>query len=170
MAGEMDLARIVNFDSFRAYRWLVTIAEPNAKLYDYLRFNGVELHQVINLLHGAIARCQWSLGRPKEDCIAIPVMGDDGVTPLDVVMFSMREPSRFGTMLGLGAVLGAGEVLNPATIGMPNPAAFFKRRWNGCRRGLRAAPSSSIHCAPNRSSTGRQAISPPWMSIMLIIS
>ena len=43
----MDLARIVNFDSLRAYRWLTTIAEPDPKLYDYLRSNGVDLKHEI---------------------------------------------------------------------------------------------------------------------------
>ena len=41
-------------DSFRAYRWLVTIAEPNPKLYGFLRDNGVDLNHVLNLLEGAI--------------------------------------------------------------------------------------------------------------------
>ena len=41
-------------DSFRAYRWLVTIAEPNPKLYGFLRDNGVDLNHVLNLLGGAI--------------------------------------------------------------------------------------------------------------------
>ena len=52
--AEIDLARIVNFDSFRAYRWLVTIAEPNPKLCGFLRGNGVDLNHVLNLLGGAI--------------------------------------------------------------------------------------------------------------------
>src|SRR5262245_61706797 len=113
---EIALAKIVNFDSLRAYRQLVTIATPNQVLYGYLRNNGVDLNHIINLLEGAIALCEWSInGGPKEDCIFLPVMEEDWITPLDIVMFSMRQPRRFGTMLGLGAVLGAGEVLNPAT-------------------------------------------------------
>ena len=66
---EIDVARIVNFDSFRAYRWLVSIAEPNPKLYGFLRDNGVDLNHVFNLLGGAIALCppqllgsEWSEG------------------------------------------------------------------------------------------------------------
>jgi hypothetical protein len=98
MAWEMDLARIGNLDSFRAYRWLTTIAEPDPKLYDYLRSNGVDLNHVINLLDGAVALCEWSLDGPKEDCILLPVMDENGVTPLDVVMFSMRDPSRIATI------------------------------------------------------------------------
>ena len=41
-------------DSFRVYRWLVTIAEPNPKLYGFLRDNGVDLNHVLNLLGGAV--------------------------------------------------------------------------------------------------------------------
>jgi hypothetical protein len=124
---EIDVARIVSFDSFRAYRWLVKIAEPNPKLYGYLRDSDVDLNHVINLLDGAIALCEWRIGSgPKEDCIFLPVMDEDGVTPLDVVMFSMREPSRFGTLLGIGAVLGAGEVLNPATYWGGEPCRLLR--------------------------------------------
>ena len=116
--SEIDLARIVNFDSFRAYRWLVSIAEPNPKLYAFLRKKGVDLSQVINLLGGAIALCRHSFSGPndpKEDCIFLPVMDEDGVTPLDVVMFSVANPARFSTVLGLGLVLGLDQVFNPAT-------------------------------------------------------
>jgi hypothetical protein len=42
-------------------------------------------------------------------------MDEDDSTPLDIVAFSMRDPSRFQTVLGIAAVLGAGELVNPAT-------------------------------------------------------
>jgi hypothetical protein len=133
----VDVARIVNIDSFRAYRWLVTIAEPNQKLYGYLRPNGVDLNLVINLLEGAIAICKWSIdGGSKEDCVALPVMEEDGVTPLDVMIFSMREPSRFRTMLGLGAVLGAREVMNPATYWSGQPCRLLRRPLDWLREGI----------------------------------
>jgi hypothetical protein len=113
---EIDVARIASFDSFRAYRWLVKIAEPNPKLYGYLRDSDVDLNHVINLLDGAIALCEWRIGSgPKENCIFLPLMDEDAITPLDIVAFSMRDPSRFQTVLGIGAVLGAGELLNPAS-------------------------------------------------------
>jgi len=131
------LAKIVNFDSFRAYRWLVSIAEPNHKLHDYLRHNGVDINHIINLLEGAIALCEWTIhGGPKEDCIAIPVMDEDGITPLDVVMFSMRDPGRFGTMLGLGAVLGAGEVMNPGTYWDGDPCRLLRTPLDWVREGI----------------------------------
>jgi len=134
---EIDVARIVNFDSFRAYRWLVKIAEPNPKLYGYLRDSDVDLNHVINLLDGAIALCEWRIGSgPKEDCIFLPVMDEDGVTPLDVVMFSMREPTRFGTMLGLGAVLGAGEVFNPATYWGGEPCRLLRTPLEWLQEGI----------------------------------
>jgi hypothetical protein len=80
-----DRSRQVNSDSLLAYRRLVTIAGPNQKLYGYLRNNGVDLNHVINLLEGAIALYEWSIdGGPREDCIAIPVMDEDGFTPVDV--------------------------------------------------------------------------------------
>ena len=50
----MNLATIVHFESVRAYRWLVTIAEPNPKPYGFLRNNGVDLNHVLNLLGDAI--------------------------------------------------------------------------------------------------------------------
>ena len=84
-------------------------------MYSFLRSAGVDLDHCINLLGGAIAFCEWSIAGLKENCIALPVMDEDWVTPVDVVMFSMANPARFATMLGLGAVLGAGEVMNPAT-------------------------------------------------------
>jgi hypothetical protein len=137
--SEIDLAGIVNFDSFRAYRWLVSIAEPNPKLYSFLRDNGVGLNHVVNLLHGAIAICRHSFSGPdgpKEDCIFLPVMDEDEVTPLDAVMFSMREPSRFKTMLGLGGVLGAGEVLNPATYWGSEPCRLLRTPLEWLREGI----------------------------------
>jgi hypothetical protein len=45
--SEMDLANVIHFDSYRAYKWLLTIAGPDAKLYDYLRAQGVDLKHVI---------------------------------------------------------------------------------------------------------------------------
>jgi hypothetical protein len=126
---EIDVARIANFDSFRAYRWLVAIAEPNPKLYAFLRKKRVDLNHAFNLLGGAIALCRHSFSGPnglKEDCIFLPVMEEDGVTPLDVAMFSMANPTRFGTMLGLGAILGAGEVLNPATYWADQPCRLLR--------------------------------------------
>jgi hypothetical protein len=134
---EVDLARIVNFDSFRAYRWLVSIAEPNQKLYGYLRHNGVDLNHVMNLLEGTIALCYWNIDVGlKEECVALPVMEEDGVTPNDVVMFSMREPSRFGTMLGFGAVLGSREVMNPATYWSDQPCRLLRMPLDWLREGI----------------------------------
>jgi hypothetical protein len=136
---ESDLARIVNFDSFRAYRGLVSIAEPNPKLYRFLRDNDVDSNHVINLLHGAIALCPHSFSRPngpKEDCIFLPVMDEDGVTPIDVVAFSMANPARFGTMLGLGGVLGAGEVLNPATYWGGEPCRLLRTPLEWLQEGI----------------------------------
>jgi hypothetical protein len=134
---EINVARIVNFDSFRAYRWLVEIAEPNPKLYGYLRDSDVDLNHVINLLDGAIALCEWRIGSgPKEDCIFLPVMDEDGVTPLDVVMFSMANPACFDTMLGLGAVLGAGEVLNPATYWANQPCRLLRTPLEWLQEGI----------------------------------
>jgi hypothetical protein len=137
-APEIDLAKVVNFDSFRAYRWLVTIAEPNQRIYGYLRDKGVDLNHIINLLDGAFALCEWSLdsGR-KEDCIAIPVMDEDGSTPVDVVLFSMRDPSRFETMLGLGVVLGLAEVFNPATYWADEPCRLLPHTAGMAGRGDR---------------------------------
>jgi hypothetical protein len=135
---EIDLAKIINFDSFRAYRWLVAISEPNQKLYSYLREEkGVDLNHVINLLDGAIALCEWRIGSgPNEDCIAIPVMDEDGITPLDVVMSSMRDPGRFGTMLGLGAVLGVGEIMNPATYWGGQPSRLLRTPLEWLQEGI----------------------------------
>jgi hypothetical protein len=134
---KVDLARIANLDSYRAYRWLVTIAEPNQKLYGYLRNNGVDLNHIINLLEGAIALCEWSIDSgSKENCIAIPVMEEDGITPLDLVIFSMRKPSRFRTMLGLGTILGAGEIVNPATYWNGEPCRLLRTPLEWMREGI----------------------------------
>jgi hypothetical protein len=133
---EIDLAKVVNFDSFRAYRWLIETAEPDQKLYSFLRQHGVDLNHAINLLDGAIARCEWSVRGPTEDCIAIPVFDDDGMTPTDVTVFSMRDPSRFGTMLGLGAVLGAGEMMNPATYWNNQPCRLLRTPLDWLREGI----------------------------------
>jgi hypothetical protein len=111
----MDLCNFVNFESLRAYRNLLETAEPSASLWTFLRENGVDCLHVFNLLHGAMARREWTIGGPKEDCIFLPLMDEDNQTPLDVVTFSMRDPGRFQTVLGIGAVLGAGELMNPAT-------------------------------------------------------
>jgi hypothetical protein len=138
-APEIDLAKIVNFDSFRAYRWLVSITEPNQRLYGFLRENGVDLNHVINLLAGAIALCSYSFSGPdgpKEDAVFLPVTDEDGCTPVDIAMFSMRDPSRFGTMLGLGALLGGGEVVNPATYWDDAPCRLLRTPLEWLREGI----------------------------------
>jgi len=68
-APEVDLARIVNFDSFRAYKWLISIAEPNQKLYGYLRDNGVDLNQ------GACDTIRQALGKQPIPKGALPNPG-----------------------------------------------------------------------------------------------
>src|SRR5262245_62054967 len=118
MAGEMDLARIVNFDSFRAYRRLLAIAGPDARLYDYLETQGVNLKHVISPLHGAIARQPYNFDNRfglAEDAVALPVLEPNDETPLDVVVCSMDRPPKFVCLLELGGVLGANAVVNPAT-------------------------------------------------------
>jgi hypothetical protein len=149
--SEMDLARIVSFDSFRAHRWLMTIAGPDQKLYGFLRRNGVDLNQVIHLLHGAIALWEWSFGGPKEDCIFLPVMDDDGITPIDVAMFSMGNPARFGTMLGLGVVLGQDQVINPASywgsrpcLLLASPLEWLRKAIESCAVVLDPAGARSV--------------------------
>jgi hypothetical protein len=111
----MNLANIVHFDSVRAYRNLLETAEPSPRLWSFLRQNGIDCLHVFNLLHGAVALREWTISGQKEDCILLPLMDEDAITPLDVVAFSMRDPRRFQTVLGIGAVLGAGELVNPAT-------------------------------------------------------
>jgi hypothetical protein len=133
--SEMDLANIVHFDSYRAYRWLVTIADPDVKLYDYLRAQGVDVNHVINLLDGALACREWSIAGQEEECIFLPLM-DEGGRPLDVVMFSMANPTSFDTMLRLGAVLGAGEVINPATYSAGEPCRLFRTPLEWLQNGI----------------------------------
>jgi hypothetical protein len=137
--SEIDLVRIVNFGSFRVYRKLVSIAERNPILYGFLRGNGVDVDHAVNLLQGAIAICRHSFSGPngpKEDCIFLPVMDEDGITPIDVVAFSMANPARFGTILGLGAVLGAGEVLNPATYWGGEPCRLLRTPLEWLQEGI----------------------------------
>jgi hypothetical protein len=111
----MSLANIHHFESVRAYWDLLETAEPNPRLWSFLRKNDVDCLHVFNLLHGAVAQREWDISGQKEDCILLPLMEEDAITPLDVVAFSMRDPSRFQTVLGIGTVLGAQELMNPAT-------------------------------------------------------
>jgi hypothetical protein len=111
----MNLANIDHFDSVRAYWDLLQTAEPSALLWTFLRQNGVDCLHIFNLLGGAVALRQWDFGRGKEDAVLIPCMDEDGVTPRDVVAFSLANPARFTTVLGIDAMLGAGEVMNPAS-------------------------------------------------------
>ena len=148
---EIDAARIVNFDCFRTYRWLVSIAEPNSKLYAFLRKDGVDLNHVFNLLGGAIALCRHSFSGPngpKEDCIFLPVMEEDGVTPLDVVMFSMANPARFSTMLGLGLVLGLDQVFNPATYWGGEPCRLLLTPLEWLAAGIDPSAAKSFFSCP----------------------
>ena len=136
----MKSANLVNFDSLRLYRWLLSISAPNPKLYAYLRANCVDLKHIFNLLDGAVALCPCSFhgfGRPPEPCIALPVLQADAETPIDVLVFSMVQPAKFRTMLRLGGLLGANEVDNPASYwnGTPCPLWTTPLRWlqEGCR-------------------------------------
>jgi hypothetical protein len=63
-------------------------------------------------------------------------MDEDWVTPVDVVMFSMANPARFATMLGLGAVLGAGEVMNPATYWGGEPCRLLRTPLQWLQEGI----------------------------------
>jgi hypothetical protein len=114
----MNPTTIVNFESFRAYRWLLEIAEPDEVLWRYLRSHDIDLAHTFNMLHGAIARQPYNFDHCfglGEDAIALPVLEPDDETPLDVCVFSMARPKRFTCLLELGAVLGANAVLNPAS-------------------------------------------------------
>jgi hypothetical protein len=48
----------------------------------------------------------------------------------------MREPSRFGTMLRLGTILGAGEVLNPATYWADQPCRLLRTPLEWLQEGI----------------------------------
>jgi hypothetical protein len=134
----MNLAKVVHFDSVRAHRWLLTVAEPDRKLYAYLRDEGVDINHVINLLDGMIAIVAGTFTRftgPTEDAIALPVFEADG-NPLDVVVFSMADPRRFRTMLGLGAVLGLDQVMNPATYAGDMPCQLTRTPLGWLKAGI----------------------------------
>ena len=134
----MNLAKVVHFDSVRAYRWLLTVAEPDRELYAYLRDEGVDINHVINLVDGAIAIVAGTFTRftgPTEDAIALPILEADG-TPLDVVVFSMADPRRFRTMLGLGAVLGLDQVMNPSTYAGNMPCQLTRTPLEWLKAGI----------------------------------
>jgi hypothetical protein len=63
-------------------------------------------------------------------------MEEDGVTPLDVALFSMANPARFDTLLNLGVVLGAGEVMNPATYWGGEPCRLVRTPLEWLREGI----------------------------------
>ena len=132
----MNLAKIAHFDSFRAYRWLVSIADPHPKLYGFLRDNGVDLNHTINLLNGAIALREWDIGGKKEEAILLPVIDEDGATPVDIVVFSVADPPRFETILGLGAILGLGEVMNPASYWGGTPCRLLRTPLEWLQEGI----------------------------------
>jgi hypothetical protein len=127
----MMIAKVTNFDSVRMYRWLLSVAEPSPGLYQYLRAKGVDLDHTFNLLGGAITLSQCSFqgfGRPTESCIVLPALQSDDETPLDIVAFSMSNPERFGTFLGLAGLLGANDVDNLPAMPTGSPADFCERR------------------------------------------
>jgi hypothetical protein len=71
---------------------------------------GVDVDHVLNLLGGAVAMVPCSFGRfggPSKDCIVISVLEADDVAPLDVLGFSVAEPSRFGSIPGVSLSWGA---------------------------------------------------------------
>jgi hypothetical protein len=135
----VNLAKIAHFDSFRAYRWLVSIAEPHPKLYGFLRDYGVDLNHTINLLEGAIALRRWSIDGPEEDAVFLPIIDADGVTPVDVAVFSMASPACFKTILGLGAILGLGEVMNPASYWDGTPCRLLRTPLEWLQEGIAGA-------------------------------
>jgi hypothetical protein len=56
--------------------------------------------------------------------------------PLDVLVFPMCEPSWYWTELGRGAVLGAAEVLNPATYWAGEPCRLFRTPLEWLQNGI----------------------------------
>lgn len=66
-------------------------------------------------------------------------------------MFSMANPTRFSTMLGLGGILGVGEVGNPATYWAGQPCRLLRTplQWlasgiEGCAVILDAVHAKSL--------------------------
>jgi hypothetical protein len=55
----MNFVNIDHLGSVRAYWDLLETAEPNPRLWRFLRQNGVDCLHVFNLLHGAVALREW---------------------------------------------------------------------------------------------------------------
>jgi hypothetical protein len=134
MSGaDTDGAKIVNIASLQAHCWLRGIAKL-AHPYDYLWSQGVDLDD-LDMLHGPIAR--YNYFDPEEADVVLPVFMSDGKTPLDVVVFSMKRPTKFVCLLGLGGVLGANAVVNPATYAGGKPCKLVRTPLKWLKAGIK---------------------------------
>jgi hypothetical protein len=134
---EMDRVKIVHLDSYRLCRSLFPTAGPaDSKLNDYLWAQGVDVDHVIKLLDGQLARYERSVAGRSEDCVFLPIVDEDGVTPLDVLVFPMCQPSAYWIELGRGAVLGAAEILNPATYWDGEPCRLLRTPLEWLQNGI----------------------------------
>jgi hypothetical protein len=92
-------------------------------VWRWLKAKGVDYDAVLNLA-GPI--CRHSVvfcddGRFEYDQLGETgflqvVMAEDEEAPLDVIAWSPYEPDRFGTLLGQAGILGAGNIVNPASF------------------------------------------------------
>jgi hypothetical protein len=78
------------------------------------------------------------------------VVDVDAETELDIVAWSARDPSTFGTLLDQAALIGAGQVLDPATYYGGQPCRLYRTplAWlqAGCTGAvvLQAIPASAV--------------------------
>jgi hypothetical protein len=69
----------------------------------------------------------------------VPAFDEDGTSPLDIVAFSMRNPGRFRTLLGITAILGLGEIFNPSSYWNGTPCRLCRTPLEWLQEGIAGA-------------------------------
>jgi len=78
----------------------------------------------------------------------VPAFDEDGTSPLDIVAFSMRNPGRFRTLLGITAILGLGEIFNPSSYWNGTPCRLCRTPLEWLQEGIAGA---AVVLDPSRS-------------------
>lgn len=84
-----------------------------------------------------------------EAAFGFVIVGEDGTSEVDVIAWSARDATLFGTLLGSAAVIGAVNITNPASFySGPCPLWRTQHRWlrESCAGGvvLSAIPASTL--------------------------
>jgi len=134
-----------------AVRDFCDFSEVDPLCWQTLQDNGVDFGAVTNIVGPICLRSVTFIDdggfvydELGETGFAFVVADVDAETPIDILAFSARDPSMFGTLLRQAALLGADRDLDPASYYGDKPCPLWRSplRWlqEGCEGAVVLAP------------------------------